>query len=210
MSFNCSIPCLKLVDLSSACPTREISIKNPKDWFEIFLILLSMSPYPFVFILCLLTLFKRTTRIAFVVIMLFFDFFFINVVKNIIKEPRPNYECNHEYGNPSNHTCVYTSIIFWFVMEKIFLKKIYQFKNNKLLLFFIALYPFVLYSRFDLNYHYMSQIASGFLLGMVIGVTYFLLCTKVILRIKFIAIIYKFFFFWNNMSEDFVDTKKNK
>ena len=209
-SYNCSVPCHKVVDLFSACPTREVNSLSITNMFEVFMVFLSMTPYPLIFSLCFLTLIIRTTRIAFVVIMLFIDYFSVEIMKYVLKEPRPNFVCNHEYGNPSNHTCFYTGLVVWFVMEFLFLERKYRFNNTTLLNALFVFYPFIVYSRYYLGYHSLWQILVGFMLGVSIAVVYFILVITCGLKWRWIAVIYKFFWFTNSMSNDYVEEDKVK
>jgi membrane-associated phospholipid phosphatase len=80
------------------------------------------------------------------------------MLKNIFKDPRPNFACNQQYGNPSNHAVFYSSMLVWFLCEQFYLNKKYRFKYNSIKLFFVLLTPFVLYSRIYLNYHKFEQV----------------------------------------------------
>jgi hypothetical protein len=66
--------------------------------------------------------------------------------------------CNKQFGNPSNHATFYTSLIGWMIMENIFLEAAFRFKNNLLKLGLYVSFPFILYSRIYLNYHFKYQV----------------------------------------------------
>lgn len=183
-NIDCSIPCNIFLYFMCCCPTKVINYFPPssKDLTEIFMILLSATPYPTVFILLCLAAYFRTSRSVLILLMIFLENFTVMALKNIIQEPRPNYLCNAEYGYPSNHTCFFTCLLFWFIAEEIFTPEFFQFKYKLYLIPFVLIYPFILYSRYYLNYHSLSQIIGGFFLGMFFGIGWFLLNTKIILR----------------------------
>ena len=181
--IDCSIPCNILLYFMCCCPTQEINYFPPssKDFIEIFMILVSMTPYPTVFLCLCLAAYFRTSRSVLILIMIFIENFTVIALKNFIREPRPNYLCNAEYGYPSNHSSFFTCILFWFIAEEICLPDHLQFKYKTYLIPFGLIYPFILYSRYYLNYHSLGQIFGGFFLGMIIGVGWFLLNIKYIL-----------------------------
>ena len=182
-NIDCSVPCNILLYLLSCCPTKRVNFFPPssQDLIEIIMILLSATPYPTVFLFLCFSAYFRTSRSVLMLIMLFIENFMVITLKSIIQEPRPNYLCNAEYGYPSNHTCFFTCILFWFICEEIFTPEFFQFKYKLCLIPFAFIYPFILYSRYYLNYHSFDQIVGGFILGFFIGVGWFLLNTKVIL-----------------------------
>ena len=79
-------------------------------------------------------------------------------MKRILKDPRPNFQCNKKYGNPSNHAVFFASLISWFIAERIFFEKKFRFQNKLIQVFIFFLTPFVLYSRIYLNYHNKNQV----------------------------------------------------
>ena len=178
--IDCSIPCNILLYFMCCCPTQEINYFPPssKDFIEIFMILVSMTPYPTVFLCLCLAAYFRTSRSVLILIMIFIENFTVIALKNFIREPRPNYLCNAEYGYPSNHSSFFTCILFWFIAEEICLPDHLQFKYKTYLIPFGLIYPFILYSRYYLNYHSLVQIFGGFILGIIIGVGWFLLNIK--------------------------------
>ena len=180
---DCSVPCNILLYFMSCCPTKTINYFHPykSDLIEISMILLSSTPYPVVFLLLCLAAYFRTSRSLLILIMVFLENFLVMFLKSVIQEPRPNYLCNGEYGYPSNHSCFFTCILFWFLAEEIFTPEFYQFKYRVYLIPFGIIYPFILYSRYYLNYHSLGQIIGGFFLGMFIGVGWFLINIKIIL-----------------------------
>ena len=182
-NIDCSIPCNIFLYFMSSCPTKTISYFPPSsnDLMEIFMILLSLTPYPTVFLLLCLAAYFHTSRSVLILIMVFIENFTVISLKSIIGEPRPNYLCNAEYGYPSNHSCFFTCILFWFIAEEIWTPEFYQCKYKSYLIPFGIIYPFILYSRYYLNYHSLGQIFGGFILGIIIGIGWFLLNTKFIL-----------------------------
>ena len=182
-NIDCSIPCNIFFYLMSCCPTKKLSYFPPStnDIIEIFMILLSATPYPTVFLLLCLAAYFRTSRSTLLLIMVFIENFIVIALKNIFREPRPNYLCNEEFGYPSNHSCFFTCILFWFIAEEICTPEFYQFKYKSYLIPFALIYPFILYSRYYLNYHSFEQIIGGFILGIIIGVGWYLINIKYIL-----------------------------
>jgi membrane-associated phospholipid phosphatase len=79
-------------------------------------------------------------------------------MKKILKDPRPNFECNHQYGNPSNHAVFCSALLTWFLFEYIYLNKNLRFKYNSIKILLLLLTPFILYSRIYLNYHNLKQV----------------------------------------------------
>lgn len=182
-NVDCSIPCNIFLYFMSCCPTKTINYFPPStnDLMEMFMILLSLTPYPTVFLLLCLAAYFHTSRSVLILIMVFIENFTVICLKSLIAEPRPNYLCNAEYGYPSNHSCFFTCILFWFVAEELWTPEFYQFKYKSYLIPFGILYPFILYSRFYLYYHTFGQIFAGFILGIIIGLGWFLINTKYIL-----------------------------
>ena len=182
-NVDCSIPCNIFLYILSCCPTKIINYFSPSlaDINEIFMILLSATPYPTVFLLLCLAAYFRTSRSVLLLLMVFLENFTVIALKSIIREPRPNYLCNAEYGYPSNHTCFFTCILFWFITEEICTPEFFQFKYKLYLIPFVLVYPLILYSRYYLYYHSFGQIIGGIILGIIIGIGWFLICTKLIL-----------------------------
>lgn len=169
-NIDCSVPCFTILNLLNSCPKKKLILKdifflNPSQIFEIFMIVLSISPYFICFLLLILTALIRTTRCFFLLLMIFIENYFIEVIKNILKDPRPNWECNKQYGNPSNHAVFYSALCTWFIAEYFYCDRKFRFKNNfvKFLCFFFT--PIVIYSRVYLNYHSNEQVN---LLGLII------------------------------------------
>ena len=182
-NLDCSIPCNILLYFCSSCPTKIINYFNPSksDFFEIIMILLSLTPYPVVFLFLCLTAYFRTSRSFFLLVLVFIENFFIFFFKMIFQQPRPNYLCNNEYGYPSNHASFFTCILFWFILEEFYIQKKLRFKYKNILIIFCIIYPFILYSRYYLNYHNIEQIIGGFIFGVFIAVIWFFFCIEYIL-----------------------------
>lgn len=183
-SIDCTIPCFQIFRMFNSCPTKIINYSNPfnsRDIHEIAMVLLSVSPYPTSFLLLTAGAYFRTTRSILILMMIFIQNFLVEILKNNLKDPRPNYKCNQHYGNPSNHATFFTSLITWFIMEYICLEKKFRFKYKGVILFLFAVYPFVIYSRMYLKYHSVEQIINGILLGIFVGVTWFIVGANYIL-----------------------------
>ena len=182
-NIDCSIPCNIILYFASSCPTKSINFipKSSSDFFEIIMILLSLTPYPIVFILLCLAAYLRTSRSVFLLGLVFIENILVSFLKIIIQEPRPNYLCNNEYGFPSNHSCFFTCLLFWFILEEFYLQKSLQFKYKNIIFMIFVIYPFILYSRYYLNYHSIGQIIGGLIFGIIFTVIWFFFCIKYIL-----------------------------
>ena len=75
----------------------------------------------------------------------------------------------------------FSCIAFWFILEECFITKNLQFKYKSILIIFYVIYPFILYSRYYLNYHSIGQIIGGVIIGIVISMMWFFFCIKYIL-----------------------------
>ena len=182
-NIDCSIPCNIILYFASSCPTKSINFipKSSSDFFEIIMILLSLTPYPIVFLLLCLAAYLRTSRSVFLLGLVFIENILVSFLKIIIQEPRPNYLCNNEYGFPSNHSCFFTCLLFWFILEEFYIQKSLQFKYKNIIFMIFVIYPFILYSRYYLNYHSIGQIIGGLIFGIIFTVIWFFFCIKYIL-----------------------------
>ena len=182
-NIDCSIPCNIILYFASSCPTKSINFipKSSSDFFEIIMILLSLTPYPIVFLLLCLAAYLRTSRSVFLLGLVFIENILVSFLKIIIQEPRPNYLCNNEYGFPSNHSCFFTCLLFWFILEEFYIQKNLQFKYKNIIFMIFVIYPFILYSRYYLNYHSIGQIIGGLIFGIIFTVIWFFFCIKYIL-----------------------------
>ena len=183
-NIDCSIPCNIIFYFCSCCPTKIINYFSPSqsDFIEISMITLSLTPYPVVFLLLCLAAYLRTSRSLLLLALVFIENFIVVALKLIIQEPRPNYLCNYEYGFPSNHSCFFTCILFWFILEELYTPKELQFKYKSIIIIFAIIYPFILYSRYYLNYHSVGQIVGGFIFGIIFTNVWFFFCIKYILE----------------------------
>jgi hypothetical protein len=86
----------------------------------------------------------------------------IELIKGVLRDPRPNFICNQQFGNPSNHATFFSSLITWIFMEQVLLESKLRFSKVLLKLFLIVIYPFILYSRIYLNYHTFEQVNIAF------------------------------------------------
>jgi hypothetical protein len=160
MDIDCSVPCPVFIKMLNSCPSKPINLfdLNIETYFEVLMVLLSMSPYFISFILLLSASYYKTTRSVFLFIMIFGQNFVIEVIKGVLRDPRPNHKCNQQFGNPSNHATFYSSLITWILMELIMLKSKYRLDGTKIKLSLFIVYPFILYSRIYLNYHSFEQV----------------------------------------------------
>ena len=183
-NIDCSIPCNIILYFADSCPTKSINYFPPSssDFFEIIMITLSFTPYPVVFLLLCLSAYLRTSRSIFLLGLVFAENSLVALFKLIIQEPRPNYLCNNEYGFPSNHSCFFTCILFWFILEEFYIQKNFQIKYKNVIFILFIIYPFILYSRYYLNYHSVGQIVGGFIFGIIFTIVWFFFCIKYILE----------------------------
>ena len=204
-NVDCSIPCNIILYFCSSCPTKIINYFPPSysDLIEISMITLSLTPYPVVFLLLCLAAYFRTSRSVMLLALVFIENFFVFFLKMIIQEPRPNYVCNNEYGFPSNHSCFFTCILFWFILEEFFTPEMLRFKYKGILIIFGIIYPCILYSRYYLYYHSIGQILGGFIFGICFTIIWFFFCIKYVLVTEnFIKTIMIKFNIENNLSFD--------
>ena len=192
MEVDCNINCPSFIKLFNSCPTKQLFTSNSifsfnynvliDEYIEVFYVILSTTPYLLSFCLMLIVVYYKTTRALGIMIMSVLENFIVEVLKNTLRDPRPNFKCNHQYGNPSNHAVFFSGLITWLIMEKIMIDKEYQFnsKLGKVLLF--SLTPFILISRYKLQYHTIEQLLNGCLVGIFICVIWFILFERNILR----------------------------
>jgi hypothetical protein len=112
-----------------------------------------------------------------------FKNFIIEFLKNSLRDPRPNFSCNQQFGNPSNHATFFTSLITWMIMEYILLDAKFRYSHTLSKLALLVFYPFIIYSRIYLKYHSVDQISNGILLGIFIGVFWFIIVDNFILKV---------------------------
>ena len=182
-NIDCSIPCNSFLYFCTSCPSKVINYFPPSksDIIEILIISSSLVPYLIVLILLCLAIYIRTSRSFLLLLLIIIEDTLVNFLKIIIQQPRPNYLCTKEYGFPSGHTSFCTCILFWFILEEFYIPKPLQFKYKNILIIFGIIYPFILYSRYYLNYHNIEQIVGGFIFGVFIAVSWFFFCIKYIL-----------------------------
>src|SRR5690606_16528806 len=121
LEYDCTIYCPNFLKMLNSCPSKPITIFPfaSSDIFEAIMCLLSLSPYPIIFTMLISCLYYRTTRGVLMFMMIFIQNFIVEFLKNNLKDPRPNYNCNLQYGNPSNHATFFTSFVSWVCMEYI-------------------------------------------------------------------------------------------
>ena len=87
----------------------------------------------------------------------FTENFLIKLFKDIFRDPRPNYNCTKQFGNPANHSTFFSSLIIWFALEYIYLES--KYRINKVYIFLIIIItPFVLIARIYLLYQNKIQV----------------------------------------------------
>lgn len=184
--------CPTLLKILNACPTFELfknsslfSINFQLDYKileEIVYICLSVSPYFLSFIFLVSLVLYRTTRSLGVLSLSFIQNFIVQILKNSLRDPRPNFKCNQQFGNPSNHSVFFSALIMWNIMEYILLDKKFRFRNALFQLFIFALFPLVLYSRYKLNYHNAEQLFNGCVVGIFTAALWFMAFDSFILK----------------------------
>lgn len=194
--INCNIPCNFILKAFNSCPINDsIQIFLSSDFLfhfttrkdslnviaDIFYILLSTSPYIFSFILLLNTIYYKTLRSFLLMMMFFFQNFVVEILKNNLKDPRPNYLCSKQFGNPSNHAVFFSSLIIWNILEYFYIKSKYN-KNSLMKILLFSMYPFIMYSRIYLKYHTLEQILSGIFTGIIFGLLYFMFFIKFVFK----------------------------
>ena len=182
-NIDCSIPCNTFLYFCTSCPSKVINYFSPStsDIIEILMISSSLIPYLIVLILLCLAIYIRTSRSFLLLLLIIIEDTLVNFLKIIIQQPRPNYLCTKEYGFPSGHTSFCTCILFWFILEEFYIPKTLQFKYKNILIIFGIIYPFILYSRYYLNYHSIGQILGGFIFGIIFTFIWLFFCIKYIL-----------------------------
>jgi membrane-associated phospholipid phosphatase len=161
MEIDCSVYCPIFLKMLNSCPSKNLSIRsldNNDELFEILMVLLSVSPYVVSFLILVSIPLFKTTRSAFILLMIFGQNFIIEILKGSLRDPRPNFKCNQQFGNPSNHATFYSSLATWILMEHILLDAKFRFKYASIKLLLFVSYPFILYSRIYLKYHSGEQV----------------------------------------------------
>eukprot|EP00300_Choanocystis_sp_HF-7_P041235 c7915_g1_i1.p1 GENE.c7915_g1_i1~~c7915_g1_i1.p1 ORF type:complete len:222 (-),score=31.05 c7915_g1_i1:36-662(-) len=95
------------------------------------------------------------------------------ILKQIVKQSRPEGSCATSYGMPSGHSLVTGEFLVWHWLSAILSPR---WVVRKLLDIFVAgvlLLP-ILYSRVFLRFHTPSQVVIGFSLGAMVSVAIFL------------------------------------
>jgi len=162
--INCSIYCPTFFKMLNSCPLKDIiSIENlmltPKPvLYEICAVLFSISPYILSFIILINTIIYRTSRSIVIMLMIFIQNFLGETIKNSLRDPRPNYKCNNQFGNPSNHATFYTSLSTWLLFEILFLNSKYRYDNVFFKMIVFICTPFILQARIYLKYHNFEQV----------------------------------------------------
>eukprot|EP01101_Sappina_pedata_P002729 TRINITY_DN12943_c0_g1_i1.p1 TRINITY_DN12943_c0_g1~~TRINITY_DN12943_c0_g1_i1.p1 ORF type:complete len:239 (+),score=54.05 TRINITY_DN12943_c0_g1_i1:63-719(+) len=117
------------------------------------------------------------------------------ILKNLIRQPRPELTCACGFGMPSGHAAISAGFFVWVFLDTFvtyFIKVSlvngngigslqFSFKNMKAFSQVFSLstvVPLLLYiptiiSRVHLNYHTWQQVAVGSIVGALIGVAYF-------------------------------------
>lgn len=186
-NINCNIQCFPILKVFNSCPTRDLSLMllfngDLNDFLEIIYVILSTTPYILSFTFLTYLILYKTSRLFFIVVMCFMQNFIVEILKNSIKDPRPNYKCNKTFGNPSNHAVFFSSLSFWILMEVINLEKKFQYSNLKNKVMLIIFTPLILFARYKLKYHTIEQLVNGVIVGAFIGILWFIISEKLFLN----------------------------
>ena len=167
-NLNCYANCPIMLQQMNSCPSKEINFNKHElksNLFEILMVTFSSSPYIIIFINLIFLIRYKTIRSLsifgmFIIQVKIFNWnqnFFIKLIKDTIRDPRPNYQCNKQFGNPANHSTFYISLILWYTMEYMYLERRFLIKKSKIFLI-ILISPFIFYSRVYLQYQTINQV----------------------------------------------------
>lgn len=184
--IDCNVLCPFVLKLFNSCPSKPLFTGNSLLSYnyaslnlmlieETVLILMSTLPYILTFVFLISTIIHKTSRLFGLLLLSIIQNFIAQLLKNIIKDPRPNFKCNRQYGNPSNHAIFFASMLAWIIMENIYLKKKYINNNKKYTFLLFTSLPLVIYARYKLNYHSIEQLLNGVIVGGIVGVLWFII-----------------------------------
>ena len=162
--IDCSVYCPILFKILNSCPSKEIiSFSNlnqiPREvLYEVLAVLFSISPYFLSFIILANTIYYRTSRSVVIMMMIFIQNFLGETIKNTLRDERPNFKCNNQFGNPSNHATFFTSLCTWVILEILFLQPKYRYDNVLLKTLVVVCTPFICQARIYLHYHNFEQV----------------------------------------------------
>ncbi|KAJ6242175.1 dolichyldiphosphatase 1 [Anaeramoeba flamelloides] len=108
------------------------------------------------------------------------------ILKNIIRQPRPEGACRSSYGMPSGHSVFAIFFLVWAILEIIFGTRKKWRPGTKVAVIFVFLINTVLipYSRVYLGYHTVAQVIVGSICGAVYAILVYLVLTKYRVKIK--------------------------
>ncbi|KAF0991620.1 hypothetical protein HZS_1274 [Henneguya salminicola] len=151
---------------------------------DIFGKVLSISALSPVFIIVglttLLAFSKFKKKYLFLLIGLFLNEISSKFIKNVLKQSRPpplGYKFS-SYGMPSSHTQFIFFFVAFLILCVINKKHLHFFKRLIFCSFLIGLAVFVSYSRIYHNYHTLSQVYVGAILGSLGGIGWFLVYSR--------------------------------
>jgi len=132
---------------------------------------------------------KRSARGFCFVIMISVHQVLIEIIKRILKMPRPFGACSPSYGFPSGHSAFASAMCTWFLLEHFVLDSRSPFKGWKFYRWtrnaFIVFCPLIPISRYFLNYHSIPQICTGLALGVVISALLFFIVYNRVVRVEY-------------------------
>ncbi|KAJ3439276.1 dolichyldiphosphatase 1 [Anaeramoeba flamelloides] len=108
------------------------------------------------------------------------------ILKNIIRQSRPEGACRSSYGMPSGHSVFAMFYLVWAILEIIFGTRKKWRPVTKVAVIFVFLINTALipYSRVYLGYHTVAQVIVGSICGAVYAILVYLVHTKYRVKIK--------------------------
>lgn len=193
LEVDCYVKCPMILRSFNSCPSISVFKSNSmfdidvqkfnlRQAEEIIYVLISTLPYLLSFCFLVNAVIFKTSRGVLVLMLCCLENFVIEVLKNALRDPRPNFKCNQQYGNPSNHAVFFSALVAWTICEKFFLEAEYRFKGTltKVLLYFG--FPLVLVSRYKLKYHNLEQLFNGCCVGAILTILWFMIISNLILE----------------------------
>lgn len=193
VEIDCYVKCPMILRSFNSCPSITVFKSNsifdidpeklnPRVLEEIIYIVFSTFPYLLSFYFLINAVLFKTSRGVLILLLCCLENFVIEVLKNALRDPRPNYKCNQQFGNPSNHAVFFSALVTWTICEKFFLETEYQLKNNLAKITLYICFPLILLSRYKLKYHNIEQIFNGCCVGVVLTILWFMIISNLILE----------------------------
>ncbi|KAJ5080233.1 hypothetical protein M0811_03717 [Anaeramoeba ignava] len=178
-----------------------VKICAPDYSFTSYLMLLYSFEIYYIYGIGFILLFvrKAITNFYFMILALSISLWNDVILKNIIRQERPEGACSNSFGMPSGHSVSSLCFFTWFTLEILFgSRKNY---SKKMKLFIISLIGILLlpvpYSRVYLGYHSKEQVIVGSITGIFYAICFFFLFQK------FHKKIYMYFTKWFDIIDDY-------